>query len=132
MLSLVVMQERPELEETRSALVVASAQMKRELKEIEDRILYRLSLSEGSAVDDVDLILTLEASKVKSEEIKVRRCRRRSMEAPGSKGRDEKTRRRFFRDRPRSNGLGRLPGMSSVGWGLCPLDWTLVMRLGTG
>lgn len=65
------MQERPDLEESRSALVVASAQMKHELKEIEDRILYRLSLSEGSAVDDIDLILTLEASKVKSEQIKV-------------------------------------------------------------
>jgi dynein heavy chain len=71
MLSLVVMQERADLEETRSALVVSSAQMKHELKEIEDRILYRLSISEGSPVDDIDLILTLEASKVKSTEIKV-------------------------------------------------------------
>lgn len=71
MLSLVMMQERPDLEETRSALVVSNAMMQRELKEIEDRILYRLSASEGSAVDDIDLLNTLEASKVKSEEIKV-------------------------------------------------------------
>uniref|UniRef100_A0ABD2WRH4 Dynein heavy chain 1, axonemal n=1 Tax=Trichogramma kaykai TaxID=54128 RepID=A0ABD2WRH4_9HYME len=72
MLSLVVMQECPDLEETRSALIVSSADMKRELRDIEDRILQRLSSSEGSAVDDVDLILTLEASKVKSEEIKIK------------------------------------------------------------
>ena len=45
--------------------------MKQELKEIEDRILHRLSSSEGSPVDDVDLIATLEASKIKSQEIKV-------------------------------------------------------------
>ncbi|XP_024940673.1 dynein heavy chain 1, axonemal [Cephus cinctus] len=72
MLSLVAMQERPDLEESRSALIVSSAQMKRDLKDIEDRILYRLSVSEGSAVDDLDLIHTLEASKVKSEEIKAK------------------------------------------------------------
>lgn len=45
--------------------------MKQELKEIEDRILFRLSSSEGSPVDDIDLIQTLEASKIKSLEIKV-------------------------------------------------------------
>ncbi|XP_076627799.1 dynein axonemal heavy chain 1 [Colletes latitarsis] len=72
MLSLVAIQERPDLEQTRNALIVSNAEMRRELQEIEDRILYRLSVSEGSAVDDMDLILTLEASKVKSEEIKVK------------------------------------------------------------
>lgn len=73
LLALVVMQERPDLEEARSMIVVSSAQMKQELVEIEDRILYKLSASEGSPVDDIDLILTLEASKIKSEEIKVSR-----------------------------------------------------------
>nr|CAD7577636.1 unnamed protein product [Timema californicum] len=71
LLALVVMEERPDLEEARGALIVSSAQMRHELKEIEDRILYRLSVSEGSPVDDIDLINTLEASKVKSEEIKL-------------------------------------------------------------
>uniref|UniRef100_A0A1B6D8V0 Dynein heavy chain coiled coil stalk domain-containing protein n=1 Tax=Clastoptera arizonana TaxID=38151 RepID=A0A1B6D8V0_9HEMI len=70
LLGLVVMEERPDLEEMRSILVVSSAQMKAELKDIEDRILLRLTTSEGSPVDDIDLIVTLEASKVKSEEIK--------------------------------------------------------------
>lgn len=72
MLSLVVLQERSDLEETRSALIISNAEMKKDLKDIEDRILQKLSSSEGSAVDDIDLILTLEASKVKSEEIKVK------------------------------------------------------------
>lgn len=70
-MSLVAIQERPDLEQTRNALILANAEMKKELLEIEDRILYRLTVSEGSAVDDMDLILTLEASKIKSEEIKV-------------------------------------------------------------
>ncbi|KAG7197918.1 hypothetical protein KM043_016155 [Ampulex compressa] len=70
MLSLVTIQERPDLEQARNALIVSNAEMKQELKELEDRILHRLSVSEGSTVDDLDLILTLEASKDKSAEIK--------------------------------------------------------------
>lgn len=46
--------------------------MRQELKEIEDKILHKLSASEGSPVDDIDLIHTLEQSKAKSMEIKVR------------------------------------------------------------
>lgn len=65
------MQERPDLEEQRQQIVVGTATMKAELKEIEDRILYKLSISEGSPLDDLDFIITLEASKVKSEDIKV-------------------------------------------------------------
>ncbi|CAG9772694.1 unnamed protein product [Ceutorhynchus assimilis] len=64
------MQERPDLEEQRSQIVVSVAQMKHELKDIEDRILLKLSASEGSPLDDLDFIITLEASKVKSEDIK--------------------------------------------------------------
>lgn len=71
LLALVVMQERPDLEEQRQQIVVGTATMKAELKEIEDRILYKLSISEGSPLDDLDFIITLEASKVKSEDIKV-------------------------------------------------------------
>ena len=64
-------EERPDLEEAKNQLIVSNAKMKQELKEIEDRILYRLSSSEGSPVDDIDLIETLEASKIKSQEISV-------------------------------------------------------------
>lgn len=66
------MQERPDLEEIRSNLIVSSSQMKNDLLDIEDRILLRLNNSEGSTIDDIDFILTLEASKVKSEEIKLK------------------------------------------------------------
>ncbi|XP_023309976.1 dynein heavy chain 1, axonemal-like [Anoplophora glabripennis] len=70
LLALVVMQERPDLEEQRSQIVVGIAQMNHELKEIQDRILLKLSTSEGSPLDDLDFIVTLEASKVKSDDIK--------------------------------------------------------------
>lgn len=71
MLSLVTMKERPDLEYERNALIVSSAEMKQDLKEIEDKILYRLTVSE-SIIDDIDLICTLEVLKTKSEEIKVK------------------------------------------------------------
>ena len=72
LLGTVVAEERPDLEEAKNQLIISNAKMKSELKEIEDRILQRLSASEGSPVDDVDLIATLEASKIKSQEIQVR------------------------------------------------------------
>lgn len=71
MLGLVVAEERPDLEDAKNHLIVSNAKMKQELKEIEDKILVRLSTSQGSPVDDIDLIQTLEASKLKSQEIKV-------------------------------------------------------------
>jgi len=71
LLGIVVAEERPDLEDAKNQLIVSNAKMKSELKEIEDRILVRLSSSEGSPVDDIDLINTLEASKVKSQEIQV-------------------------------------------------------------
>ena len=71
LLARVVAEERPDLEEAKNQLIVSNAKMKQELKEIEDKILERLSASEGNPVDDVDLISVLEASKVKAQEIKV-------------------------------------------------------------
>lgn len=72
LIGIVVAEERPDLEEAKSQLIINNAKMKADLKEIEEKILYRLSASEGSPVDDVDLIQTLEASKITSDEIKVR------------------------------------------------------------
>ncbi|TGZ66131.1 hypothetical protein CRM22_005485 [Opisthorchis felineus] len=72
LLGMVVAEERPDLEEAKSQLIVSNAKMKEELKEIEDRILERLSATEGSPVDDIDLIQTLEASKLKSSEIQAK------------------------------------------------------------
>ena len=69
LLAIVVANERPDLEEAKNQLTVNNAQMKRELKEIEDKILYLLSSVQGSPVDDERLIDTLGASKETSEEI---------------------------------------------------------------
>lgn len=72
MLSLVTIQERADLEQERNTIIVSCAEMKRDLEAIEEKILHKLAISEKSIVDDIDLILTLEASKTKSEEIKVK------------------------------------------------------------
>lgn len=47
LLGIVVAKERPDLEEAKNALIISSAKMRQELKEIEDKILYRLSNAEG-------------------------------------------------------------------------------------
>ncbi len=41
MVGIVVAEERPDLEEAKNQLIVSNAKMKQELKEIEDKILYR-------------------------------------------------------------------------------------------
>lgn len=71
LLGCLVAEERPDLEKAKNQLIVSNAQMKQELKEIEDQILFRLSSSEGNPVDDEELIRVLAASKVKAEEIQV-------------------------------------------------------------
>ncbi|KAK2152282.1 hypothetical protein LSH36_335g03002 [Paralvinella palmiformis] len=72
LLGIAVAEERPDLEEAKNQLIISNAKMKQELKEIEDKILHKLSMSEGSPVDDVDLIVTLEASKIKAHEIEAK------------------------------------------------------------
>ncbi len=69
LLAIVVAQERPELEEERSALIVQSATNKRQLKEIEDKILEVLSSSQGNILDDESAIKVLSSSKVLANEI---------------------------------------------------------------
>jgi dynein heavy chain len=69
LLSIVVAAERPDLAEVKNQLTISNAQMKKELKDIEDKILYLLSSVQGSPVDDERLIETLAASKETSEEI---------------------------------------------------------------
>ena len=60
---------RPELEEERQTLIVASANNKRQLKEIEDKILYTLSASEGNILENETAIQILDSSKILSDEI---------------------------------------------------------------
>ena len=63
MLGKVVAMEQPELEQTRQKLVIEDAENKRQLKEIEDKILHLLKNAEGNILDDEVLINTLADSK---------------------------------------------------------------------
>lgn len=60
---------RPELEEERQALIVTSAANRKQLKEIEDKILHTLSASEGNILEDESAIQILDSSKILSDEI---------------------------------------------------------------
>ncbi|CAF1941259.1 unnamed protein product [Rotaria magnacalcarata] len=71
MLARVVAEERPDLEEMKNTLIISNATMRNELKALEDTILEKLSTSENP-VDDIELIVALEASKAKSTEIKIK------------------------------------------------------------
>lgn len=60
---------RPDLEEEKNALILQSAANKRQLKEIEDKILETLSASEGNILEDESAIMILDSSKALSNEI---------------------------------------------------------------
>lgn len=66
---IVVAKERPELEEEKNALIFQSAENKRQLKEIEDKILEVLSSSEGNILEDETAIKILSSSKILADEI---------------------------------------------------------------
>ena len=51
-----VAKERPELEEEKNHLILQSATNKKQLKEIEDKILEVLSKSEGNILEDSSAI----------------------------------------------------------------------------
>ncbi|KAM9785999.1 dynein axonemal heavy chain 12-like [Neosynchiropus ocellatus] len=69
LLGIVVAKERPELEEERNALILQSAENKRQLKEIEDKILMTLQSSEGNILEDESAIQILDSAKIMSNEI---------------------------------------------------------------
>jgi dynein heavy chain len=68
----VVKLERPELEEQRNSLIVNIASDKKQLKDIEEKILKLLFNSQGNILDDEELISTLNQSKVTSGAINER------------------------------------------------------------
>ncbi|WIA31960.1 hypothetical protein OEZ86_002815 [Tetradesmus obliquus] len=72
LLGTVVTQERPDLANLKSALVVSNAKMKAELAALEGRILGLLSASSGNILDDEELINTLAQAKVTSNEVSAR------------------------------------------------------------
>ncbi|XP_078389870.1 dynein axonemal heavy chain 2 [Cetorhinus maximus] len=65
----VVRKERPELEEQKDSLVMNIAAGKKKLKELEDEILRLLNEATGSLLDDVQLVNTLQTSKVTATEV---------------------------------------------------------------
>ena len=72
LLGVVVVEEMPAIEDKKNALVVLGTRMRKELQEIEDTILAKLSDSTGNILDDYKLISILASSKVKSAEILVK------------------------------------------------------------
>ncbi|KAJ1549535.1 Dynein heavy chain 7, axonemal [Cladochytrium tenue] len=64
LLGIVIAKERPELEEMKNQLLLQSAENKKTLQEIEDKILEVLSSSEGNILEDETAIQILSSSKV--------------------------------------------------------------------
>jgi len=58
--------ERPEIEAKRDEIIISVALQKRQQKEGQDKILDLLAEAKGMILDDVELIATLEDSKLKS------------------------------------------------------------------
>jgi dynein heavy chain len=64
LLGIVVAKERPDLEEKKNELLIESANNKRQLKDIEDKILEILSTSKRNILEDETAIQILSSSKV--------------------------------------------------------------------
>ena len=89
LLGITVAKERPDLEETKNNLIIQSAKMAAQLKDIESNILKLLSESTGNILDDEGLINTLAQSKVTSNEIAVKAEEARATELTIDQTRNE-------------------------------------------
>ncbi|XP_073321620.1 dynein axonemal heavy chain 2 [Pagrus major] len=69
LLGIVVGKERPELEGQMDSLVISIASGKKSLQELEDEILRLLNEATGSLLDDMQLVNTLQTSKVTATEV---------------------------------------------------------------
>ncbi|CAG2067039.1 unnamed protein product, partial [Timema podura] len=69
LLSVVVRNERYDLEEQRETLIAETSVNKNLLKDLEDSLLRELSTSTGNMLDNVELIQTLENTKTKATEV---------------------------------------------------------------
>jgi len=65
----VVKQEAPAVEKQRDEVVVKVSELKKSLRDLQEKILELLAASQGLIVDDYNLIETLESSKEKSAEV---------------------------------------------------------------
>ena len=69
LLSVLVANERADLEGERATLKTQTTAMTREVQELEERVLMLLSTAKGNVLDDDKLIGTLNDSKAKSNEV---------------------------------------------------------------
>jgi len=69
LLGILVAKERPDLETSRSELIVQSADNKKTLKEIEDKILHVMSSSQGNILEDATAIEILSKSQAVAKDI---------------------------------------------------------------
>ncbi|EDQ87504.1 uncharacterized protein MONBRDRAFT_37951 [Monosiga brevicollis MX1] len=72
LLGIVVRKEQPELEAERQQLIIQSAENKRQLKDIEKRILDTLSNSQGNILEDEGAIKVLDDAKIVSDDIQAK------------------------------------------------------------
>ena len=69
LLSVIVGNERSELEKAREELIEQTSNNKKLLKDLEDTLLRELATSQGNMLDNVELIATLEETKTKATEV---------------------------------------------------------------
>ena len=69
LLALVVNKERPDLEETKTQLIIRNNEYTIKLKELEDKLLQQLAEAQGDITENIELIESLEESKAVADDI---------------------------------------------------------------